>query len=918
MNVKQAWNWLFTNGGSSNFVNWINFNNTTPTVPKVLNITPSKLPNYTPGVSLGNSASMSDTNGNLVFYTNGDSIYDMTGALVATASTGTGTPFAFGAVIAVPHPTIADNYYIFTVGDWNPNCIPNLCSSPANWSTALNGPFDLRYTQINHNTTTNTVTVVPGLFNDVIASAQNGPSVGTCACGEGYAGMLTVIRSSNAAVYYLIAVPTNGYRFDTYKIDGTPLTPAPAVFATSAVVTYAFDGGLRFGQLKPNRLGTKVAFGAGFKGSNQDPNRYTPVLSIYDFDNTVGSPTEGEFSNEQILMFSNVIYNVKDASGLTWKISELQYNSILGLDWSPNGNWLYVSFGCHLQRYSGNASIGANYSVLLQINVSALGTWTFAGTSGSTQNIPSTHAIAKVYPANSFSVSNPTPYSTSLGVVQRGPDNCLYVNNTGTTNVLKLSTPNLSLNSSGFTITNVSVNPIDTGNIITAIGLPMMPNNILPLEDTPANLLLTPCCDIGSPVIVDPANLTNYDPNFSTDYVFCIPGIQDGVNCYEAVRTFDAVTDATSYTVQGQFRNCAACKNSGPECNDCNFFYFNLLDCCTNEPYKNELGEIVYFKYYNVTDYLGQPVPSDFASPIIITEIKNEATDVVAEGCLILNELAGFDPNITYLDWVTEFYTATSVAKCSDCQICKTCYVLEDCRNPANIIYTDTDLSLYVGQTVVLLGDTGTCYFVDVLEECTGTEVSVTILKSFATCWDCNPCYKLVDCENPANFIYSDQDSLSAYINPTKIIKVNGGATCYIVQKSDVCTGPFTYVTVNNEFEQCAECKGCFKLTNCEDDTDVEYVIDPQLTQYLGQVIVLKFGTKCYKVSYDKNCEGDEVTLQIGQSFQDTATQTACEQCIPAPKPPKLTNERPVRPGYIKPKCPNNCDTGCSSCNNNC
>lgn len=75
-----------------------------------------------------------------------------------------------------------------------------------------------------------------------------------------------------------------------------------------------------------------------------------------------------------------------------------------------------------------------------------------------------------------------------------------------------------------------------------------------------------------------------------------------------------------------------------------------------------------------------------------------------------------------------------------DCEACGppcACFKLENCVIPGQIIYTETDLSDYVGGSVVLDEYPSVCWAVTCGDEtCTDPE-PVTVVESFPTCADC-------------------------------------------------------------------------------------------------------------------------------------------------------------------------------------
>lgn len=132
-----------------------------------------------------------------------------------------------------------------------------------------------------------------------------------------------------------------------------------------------------------------------------------------------------------------------------------------------------------------------------------------------------------------------------------------------------------------------------------------------------------------------------------------------------------------------------------------------------------------------------------------------------------------------------------------------TCYLLTDCDNLVPSILTNTDLSLYVGLIVKLVGNT-TCWNVAEAPGCQGS-VPVTILNSYDTCIDCAPvCYLLVDCVTQETIKVSDD--YGVYVG--KIVNLaNSGTRCWEVFIAPDCVDSIdSGTTVTTVYDTCAQC----------------------------------------------------------------------------------------------------------------
>lgn len=106
------------------------------------------------------------------------------------------------------------------------------------------------------------------------------------------------------------------------------------------------------------------------------------------------------------------------------------------------------------------------------------------------------------------------------------------------------------------------------------------------------------------------------------------------------------------------------------------------------------------------------------------------------------------------------------------CEECGPKHGLYNCKDQNTVIYTQTDLSLYVGQTIQIDEYPGECWQVGPLLPSEETAVPVTFTEAFETCLECDPTkYQLTNCLNDEAVIISDSD-LSDYLNAT--INVEG------------------------------------------------------------------------------------------------------------------------------------------------
>jgi len=131
-----------------------------------------------------------------------------------------------------------------------------------------------------------------------------------------------------------------------------------------------------------------------------------------------------------------------------------------------------------------------------------------------------------------------------------------------------------------------------------------------------------------------------------------------------------------------------------------------------------------------------------------------------------------------------------------------TCYLLLNCQNE-EVIQSNSDLSEVVGQVVTIEGESG-CFLVEIndSEEC-DNPVDVEVIESYFTCEDCIPySFRLTDCNNPENIIYTNQD-LNSYTE--QIVQLSYCSNCWLVERVDRVEIE-SQVSIRAIFETCEDC----------------------------------------------------------------------------------------------------------------
>lgn len=296
----EADNWLFGNGGHLDF---------------------KPLPDSLPfsGNFQGGSSSISDSVGNLLFYTNGGVIYDRNGNMMQNGNNIAGDPSAAANSIIVPSPGSAVYYFVFT----------------------LYPGIGLYYSEVNSQGNGNLGSVI--VKNQLL---------------DEYAGDFTAVENNAGSLTWLIVHNNNSSAFTAYPVMhdqiGNPITSntGPVVTSTnqmkvsvygdkvamtdgSKVYLYRFDNNK--GTLKyQNSVDLAGAKGVGFSRGNNNLFVSTASGGIYSIDVTpipdtlrpkqvYQSPNNTPFSDLQLAK-DNGIYVADSGSNCLGKIVNADSN----------------------------------------------------------------------------------------------------------------------------------------------------------------------------------------------------------------------------------------------------------------------------------------------------------------------------------------------------------------------------------------------------------------------------------------------------------------------------------------------------------------------------------------------------------------------------------------------------------------
>lgn len=334
--------------------------------------------------------------------------------------------------------------------------------------------------------------------------------------------------------------------------------------------------------------------------------------------------------------------------------------------------------------------------------------------------------------------------------------------------------------------------------------------------------------------------------------------------------------------------------DSFDQCEECNGRYFTLNDCCCEEPLIIE-GQIIVLNYtgtgYNPDNLLG----------LGITEIKDKGNKTVFIGCSYLNEITVIPPNSAVIPYGGYLVTPTTVDNCDECKRCIQGYKLQDCTGENDPIYTTSDLSGFLDQSITINGYPDVCWLVIAETNICEETVDVEVIQIFPDCVIClTQYYKLTNCLDPESTPIITAVNLSA--NLGDYIKLDDSDTiCYLVEETDQYENavPVSKAEGPDSYPDCLTClPKAYLLKDCE-KIQPDLVVGTDLSVYVGKVIKIKYCDTCYLV--EEIIPGQSTNqIEVDQSFAD------CLECLPPnlPPPPVELITRRVKPGYYTKGCP--------------
>jgi len=230
--------------------------------------------------SFEGSSTVSDNNGKLLFYTNGQVIMNRQHLQMKNGSALSGHQSSTNNTLIVPLPGNDSIYYVFTTG------------------AALQETHQFQYNIVNIKGDGGLGEVIAGniLIEDVIFEKLAG------------------VRHCNKRDVWIVIHKWDSDEYHSYLLTAAGLSPVPVVSRTGLIIT-GFENN-EIGTLKFSSKGTKLASVHSFEND---------VVELMDFDNTTG------VLSNPVVFKPNAIPHTPSFIG------------VYGAEFSPNGNLLYVS-----------------------------------------------------------------------------------------------------------------------------------------------------------------------------------------------------------------------------------------------------------------------------------------------------------------------------------------------------------------------------------------------------------------------------------------------------------------------------------------------------------------------------------------------------------------------------------------------
>ncbi|WP_335966338.1 T9SS type B sorting domain-containing protein [Galbibacter sp. PAP.153] len=304
-------------------------------------------------------ATISDKNGNLLFYTDGVSVWNRRHQKMPNGTGLLGHSSSTESAIIIPKPGASNSYYVFTI------------DKPSYYLTE-DEPIDgINYSEIDM--------TLDGGYGDIVAGEKNIHLVTYDASSpiqKEYKSSekITAVSHSNGTSIWVITFFMN--KFYAFEVDGNGVNTSPVISTVNEAVGPLIDknkiniSAIGYLKVSPNGKKIAIAHSSTRLGNERSSAKKSGKLLIYDFNNSTGKVT-----NEKLILNNEYPY---------------------GLEFSPNSKLLYATSGIY------NKNDGLDKSYIYQYD---LGSSNISGTKkiiNESDNVPGALQLAingKIYRA---------------------------------------------------------------------------------------------------------------------------------------------------------------------------------------------------------------------------------------------------------------------------------------------------------------------------------------------------------------------------------------------------------------------------------------------------------------------------------------------------------------------------------------
>lgn len=275
------------------------------------------------------SASISDLNGNLLFYTDGTRVFDRTNNVMQNGSELKGNPSSTQSAIIVPRPGNPGKYFLFTV-------------DKPDYSVVSNDPIEgVNYSEIDMSLNNGNGAIIENRKNlPLVTYDPSNPTENEFKSSE----KISAVVGGDCISYWVVTPFTN--KFYAFKVTSAGVNTNPVVSTVpNSIRPILNDNDVNVtapGYMKISPDGTKIAaaYSATALGSPRTGGgKQNGKVFLYDFDDNTG-----KVSNEKLILANTYPY---------------------GVEFSPNSNKLYIT----ASNFSSNDVFQS--SSLIQFNIKA-------------------------------------------------------------------------------------------------------------------------------------------------------------------------------------------------------------------------------------------------------------------------------------------------------------------------------------------------------------------------------------------------------------------------------------------------------------------------------------------------------------------------------------------------------------------